>query len=733
MINRREIAERQETVRKAAAARWRAHVSEVAETTASVARLGAVAAATPARRAQYLEREARKVPYRAMGFALERMIGPTLDFDDLPPTPAALEAGKPVARIVELLDRKRIGDGFATGFMLSGGLLLTNWHVFKQPGDAIGCGAQFGFQRASNGLIEGGVVFELDPESFFLSHERLDFAVVRVHIAPVIGAAALSDFNFVRLIPNTGKILAGQAVSIIQHPDGGHKRWSVRENKLVREPGEPDLFLQYTTDTLPGSSGSPAFNKDWELVAVHHSGVPRMQGENILLKNGNVWRPGVPDSDIDWVANEGVRISKLHAHLLGLAHQDPSTQSHLTSVLATSSDAASAGEILANPAATSLFAQASTGMNKGTLSEAGSKMQPNHGWPSNVVVNGTANFYFSSASTSFPRSDEISPATPQGVKNEEPGPRLGLGPVVTEKKLRFDPGYSDRAGYQSSFLDGFDVPVPIAAANEALMQDGSQMVLRYHHYSLVMHESRRLCIWAASNVNYDEATRRRTRQEFGADTWKLDPRITGAQQIDDAELYEPAKKFDRGHIVRRDDVAWGVTEEEEEFGNSDSFHFTNCTPQHEQFNRAMFEFHGLWGELENHISRQAGFVKNKLCVFAGPVLADNDPRHDFGMGTDFQVPIEYWKVIVAVEATAGAHKLRAYGFLLSQRDAIDQWGWEGRFRAGKFKEQQVSLARLTAITRVQFAAVVMAADPLSNIAEEASSRALRSLSDVRLR
>ena len=101
MINRQEIAERQETVRKAAAVRWRAHVSEVGETAASIARIGAVAAATPARRAQYLEREARKVQYRAMGIALERMIGPTLDFDDMAPTPAAFEAGKPVARIVE--------------------------------------------------------------------------------------------------------------------------------------------------------------------------------------------------------------------------------------------------------------------------------------------------------------------------------------------------------------------------------------------------------------------------------------------------------------------------------------------------------------------------------------------------------------------------------------------------------------------------------------------------------
>jgi len=47
-------------------------------------------------------------------------------------------------------------------------------------------------------------------------------------------------------------------------------------------------------------------------------------------------------------------------------------------------------------------------------------------------------------------------------------------------------------------------------------------------------------------------------------------------------------------------------------------------------------------------------------------------------------------------------------------------------------EQQISLARLTAITRVQFAPVVLAADPMANVVEESSGRALRTLSDVRL-
>ncbi len=43
--------------------------------------------------------------------------------------------------------------------------------------------------------------------------------------------------------------------------------------------------VRYTTDTEPGSSGSPCFNQNWELVALHHSGDP-----NWLPS----WNEGIP-------------------------------------------------------------------------------------------------------------------------------------------------------------------------------------------------------------------------------------------------------------------------------------------------------------------------------------------------------------------------------------------------------------------------------------------------------
>ena len=36
--------------------------------------------------------------------------------------------------------------------------------------------------------------------------------------------------------------------------------------------------VRYRTNTEPGSSGSPCFDQNWSLVALHHSGDPNFDG-----------------------------------------------------------------------------------------------------------------------------------------------------------------------------------------------------------------------------------------------------------------------------------------------------------------------------------------------------------------------------------------------------------------------------------------------------------------------
>jgi V8-like Glu-specific endopeptidase len=44
-----------------------------------------------------------------------------------------------------------------------------------------------------------------------------------------------------------------------------------------RELNAGGTRVTYKTNTQEGSSGSPCFDEDWQLVALHHSGDPRMK------------------------------------------------------------------------------------------------------------------------------------------------------------------------------------------------------------------------------------------------------------------------------------------------------------------------------------------------------------------------------------------------------------------------------------------------------------------------
>jgi endonuclease G, mitochondrial len=709
MSQAQEVKRRQIEEAVAAGERWAMTRDERAETLRRLRRGGPEAADHPRRVSRYRLREAAKsAVYARAGVTsavfAERRIGPTLDLDDLPPNEAARRAGIPVGRIVELTNRGTPGEGFATGFLVAGSLLITNHHVFASARECSGCGVQFGYERAGNALA-AGTVFELDAERFFFTDEKLDFTVVAVSPTGTPNAP-LEGFNSLRLIPATGKILVGQPISIIQYPDGGPKKYGVRDNELLSAPTDADLFLQYTTDTLPGSSGSPAFNKDWEIVALHHSGVPEVKDGQILTNSGTPWKSGMSDDDIHWVANEGVRISCI-CERLKTANVDKRLQEQLKALVATFGD-----DFSGLPAVESQMPQNLPSWPASSVTS-----------PLAVVVNGTANFYVGTGPT---------PVSPAEVAVP---PVVALPVEAVEKKLRFDPDYDHRPGYKRDFLTTeFEPPSVVEGRlGEILMSDGKPLVLRYHHYSLVMNKRRRMQMWSAVNVDYTAAKRRKSRDEFGTDTWVADPRIPGRLQIEDQELYEPAKKFDRGHIVRRDDTAWGDTAEEETFANSDSFHWTNCTPQHEQFNRDRFGFHGLWGGLENHIQAQAKNVGKRMSIFAGPVLDnDQDIKHDFG-GGPMLVPRRFWKVLLVVQKKGQELTPRAYGFVLDQSKAIDEFGLE-RFSAGRFEVYQQTLASISELTGVLFDDVVLRADSMGDAPEEARRRPrlLESLEDVRL-
>jgi endonuclease G len=308
---------------------------------------------------------------------------------------------------------------------------------------------------------------------------------------------------------------------------------------------------------------------------------------------------------------------------------------------------------------------------------------------------------------------------------------LPTGPDLFEK-LNFDTDYSTRRGYDDRFL-GHDRPVlmPTVEAghgNVAPTVKGGKL-LHYHHFSVVTHAKRRMPALSAGNVDY-RATKRDTRGRnmFGKDEWILDTRMEDRYQIPRG-FYDRWKRLDYGHLVRRDDNCWGGSAQEIEYGNADTFHLTNCTPQHEAFNRAVGAYHGLWGRLEELISSQAERDRtiSRLCIFAGPIFNDRKDLVLHDEAGDFRVPTAFWKVVVAPTRRGG---LRAYGFITSQaQDLADDPPFED-FSPAAFKDEQASLATIEGRTIVRFAKDLKAVDVMLTRPDRHEVAVLESLEDV---
>lgn len=242
------------------------------------------------------------------GLALERIIGAS----DLLPI-AYFEAGtlkaKSVCRI-EVHDRRGSVVGYGTGFLVTPRLLLTNNHVLTDAQSALYSLAQFDYENDVRLMPRPTRNFRLEPERFFVTDQNLDFSLVAIAPKAAEGVE-LVDYGYLPLIAGSGKALVGECVSIIQHPSGAPKSIVVRQNQIQ---DVFDHFIHYSTDTEAGSSGSPVMSDSWEVVALHHAGVPSPDGSG-------------------YVANEGIRISSLVAHLTALLPNLPASQQALLKAL----------------------------------------------------------------------------------------------------------------------------------------------------------------------------------------------------------------------------------------------------------------------------------------------------------------------------------------------------------------------------------------------------------------
>ncbi|MBD2445700.1 trypsin-like peptidase domain-containing protein [Nostoc sp. FACHB-152] len=202
---------------------------------------------------------------------------------------------------------------YASAFLVGGDYLLTNRHVvedqdhidlnefravFNYEADRLG-------QKSDPELLAELDKYEFDTD-FRVTSSKPELDYVLLKLKPLNGNFASKTFgqvnlaqdltgevapriidilatdsdlkaaiepNFLTLIEN--KNIDGDPIHMIQHPGGRPKEVVVFNNRLVNVY---ENFLEYDTDAEPGSSGSPVFNTEWQVVGIHQAAVLNNEG-----------------------------------------------------------------------------------------------------------------------------------------------------------------------------------------------------------------------------------------------------------------------------------------------------------------------------------------------------------------------------------------------------------------------------------------------------------------------
>jgi len=195
------------------------------------------------------------------------------------------------------------GNAAGTGFLVGPDTVLTNYHVLEgvlkpggTPASQVTC--RFDYKVLADKSTVEGMVVGLHPTDWNLDSspyapaentttpdnppptaDQLDYALVRLArpvgdetFAPKGGAEAQKR-GWLTLPKDPSVFVKGMPLLIAQHPSGAPLKLAVDTDSVIG-PAAGGLRVRYQTNTEPGSSGSPVFDIDWNLVALHHLGDP---------------------------------------------------------------------------------------------------------------------------------------------------------------------------------------------------------------------------------------------------------------------------------------------------------------------------------------------------------------------------------------------------------------------------------------------------------------------------
>jgi len=247
---------------------------------------------------------------------LQRVVNETLPFLDINVWRKRLGEIEGRVCAVEIAN-KHIG----TGFLVGADLVMTNQHVvdavienkvapayvalrfdFKRMGDGkiINPGVVYSLAGAGDWLVDYSPYSPLDDGDQFdpdgPASDELDYALLRTAESP--GALPIGGDKGDPQAPARGWInvpkqaydfTAHPALIIVQHPRNSPLMLAI-DTQAVIDLNTKGTRVRYRTNTEPGSSGSPVFDFEGRLVALHHRGEPKQQGAT--------WNEGIPFSVI---------------------------------------------------------------------------------------------------------------------------------------------------------------------------------------------------------------------------------------------------------------------------------------------------------------------------------------------------------------------------------------------------------------------------------------------------
>jgi endonuclease G, mitochondrial len=618
-------------------------------------------------------------------FAFERAVGKNdslySNFTEL----IALTKRK-VGRIVIKENGKRVG--FATGFMVSKNLMLTNWHVFNNASAALESEIHFFYEYDAQGHPITPTVFKFDSTQFF-NDQNLDYCLVAVQPFDVTGKMSLANIGYLFLDKSLGKIgeIGVEKLNIIHHPQGDFKQISIRENLFV---DIDDTKIFYETDTAQGSSGSPVFNDQWQVVGLHHKSVAKMSedGKFFLDKDDNVI-PVINDkidvARVVWLKNEGIRISVILKHL-----EKSFPNNAVLKTLETPPLSENLHFSINDEATTNFDNNNSNNMNS----------------DKNITINvpiaalNSENTIEISLSSKKLNNAPVASSLPPVENSSNKMDELLQEIAKVDKENAID--FSKCTGYNRKFL-GVEIRLPKpkkVIENQLARLKDNTTELKYFNYSVIFNALTKMPLISAINVEGD--AEQRLDNSKRSDDWLRDARIDIEAQLTDK--FYAKSNFDKGHMSRFEDADWGETELIALRNGVFTCFYTNACPQVPTFNRS-----GFWGKLEKTvlekgIKKEVGKLA-RMTVFNGPIFDDSKDKIFKGI----KIPMQYFKVILWLN---DAQKLRATAFMLSQEALVGDVVFDESMRISEealdidkvvtFKSFQCSLKNLSVLTKIDF-------------------------------